>query len=149
MYRPAAQVSVQVVILAAMALIISLETASTNCSVSVYRDKELLSMREDPSPEYSHDALLHVFMKEAMEEAGLAWTDLEAVAVSKGPGSFTGLRIGVAAAKGLCFSLDIPLIGIPTLQSMASQIAISGGVLIPMLDARSRKSRDRGGSRRC
>lgn len=93
-------------------------------------------MREDPSPEYSHDALLHVFMKEAMEEAGLAWTDLEAVAVSKGPGSFTGLRIGVAAAKGLCFSLDIPLIGIPTLQSMASQIAISGGVLIPMLDAR-------------
>ena len=126
----------QVFIFAAMAVILNLETASTNCSVSVYRDKELLSLREDPSPEYSHYALLHVFMKEAMEEAGLAWTDLEAVAVSKGPGSFTGLRIGVAAAKGLCFSLDIPLIGIPTLQSMASQIAISGGVLIPMLDAR-------------
>ena len=62
----------QVFIFAAMAVIINLETASTNCSVSIYRDEELLALREDPSPEYSHDALLHVFMKESMEQAGLA-----------------------------------------------------------------------------
>jgi tRNA threonylcarbamoyladenosine biosynthesis protein TsaB len=119
-----------------MARIISLETASTNCSVSVYEASELLALREDPSPAYTHGELLHVFMEEAMGEAGLQWTDLEAVAVSKGPGSYTGLRIGVAAAKGLCFSLGIPLIAVETLRSMASQCQDAEGVLIPMLDAR-------------
>lgn len=119
-----------------MATILHLETASTNCSVSIFRGAEMLALREDPSPEYSHDALLHLFMREAMADAGLEWGQLEAVAVSKGPGSYTGLRIGVASAKGLCFALDIPLIGIPTLQSMASQLSIPQGVLIPMLDAR-------------
>ena len=119
-----------------MATLISLETASTNCSVSVYRGGALLALKEDPSPEYTHGELLHVFMDEAMEQAGLAWKDLDAVSVSKGPGSYTGLRIGVAAAKGLCFALDLPLIAIPTLQSMAAQVKIDDGVLIPMLDAR-------------
>ena len=119
-----------------MARIISLETASTNCSVSVYQGSELLAIREDPSPDYTHGELLHVFMDEAMREAGLHWADLEAVAVSKGPGSYTGLRIGVAAAKGLCFALGIPLIAVETLKSMAFQFKGAEGVLIPMLDAR-------------
>jgi tRNA threonylcarbamoyladenosine biosynthesis protein TsaB len=119
-----------------MARIISLETASTNCSVSVYQGSELLAIKEDPSPDYTHGELLHVFMDEAMREAGLHWADLEAVAVSKGPGSYTGLRIGVAAAKGLCFALDIPLIAVETLKSMAFQLKGAEGVLIPMLDAR-------------
>ncbi|MCO5725681.1 tRNA (adenosine(37)-N6)-threonylcarbamoyltransferase complex dimerization subunit type 1 TsaB [Robiginitalea marina] len=119
-----------------MATILNLETASTNCSVSIYRGDRLLALREDPSPEYTHGELLHVFMAEAMEEAGLEWAELDAVAVSKGPGSYTGLRIGVAAAKGLCFALDLPLIGAPTLEGMALQVPIREGVLIPMLDAR-------------
>ncbi len=119
-----------------MAKIINLETASTNCSVSVYRGTELLSLKEDPSPRYTHGELLHVFMDEAMDEAGLGWEDLDAVAVSKGPGSYTGLRIGVASAKGLCFALNLPLIAIPTLQSLAAQLPIETGVTIPMLDAR-------------
>ena len=119
-----------------MARIINLETASTNCSVSIYEGNQLLALREDPSPEYTHGELLHVFMEEALKEAGLQAPDLDAVAVSKGPGSYTGLRIGVAAAKGLCFALDLPLIAVPTLESMASQLKIDSGVLIPMLDAR-------------
>ncbi|MEJ2584421.1 MAG: tRNA (adenosine(37)-N6)-threonylcarbamoyltransferase complex dimerization subunit type 1 TsaB [Robiginitalea sp.] len=119
-----------------MARIINLETASTNCSVSIYEGRKLIALREDPSPEYTHGELLHVFMEEALEEAGLKATDLHAVAVSKGPGSYTGLRIGVAAAKGLCFALDLPLIAVPTLESMATQLEIESGVLIPMLDAR-------------
>lgn len=119
-----------------MARIISLETASTNCSVSVYQGSELLVLKEDPSPAYTHGELLHVFMDEALREAGLQWADLDAVAVSKGPGSYTGLRIGVAAAKGLCFALGIPLIAVETLKSMAYQFKDAEGVLIPMLDAR-------------
>jgi tRNA threonylcarbamoyladenosine biosynthesis protein TsaB len=119
-----------------MARIISLETASTNCSVSVYDGDVLLALREDPSPAYTHGELLHVFMEEAMSEAGLQWSALQAVAVSRGPGSYTGLRIGVAAAKGLCFSLGIPLIAVETLRSMAFQLQGATGVLIPMLDAR-------------
>ena len=119
-----------------MARIINLETASTNCSVSIYDGNQLLALREDPSPEYTHGELFHVFMEEALEEAGMRAADLDAVSVSKGPGSYTGLRIGVAAAKGLCFALDLPLIAVPTLESMASQLTIDSGVLIPMLDAR-------------
>ena len=119
-----------------MAWIINLETASTNCSVSIYQGRDLRALREDPSPEYTHGELLHVFMEEALKDAGLQASDLDAVAVSKGPGSYTGLRIGVAAAKGLCFALDLPLIAVPTLESMAAQLEIESGVLIPMLDAR-------------
>ena len=119
-----------------MARIINLETASTNCSVSIYDGRQLLALREDPSPEYTHGELLHSFMEEALKDAGVKASDLDAVGVSKGPGSYTGLRIGVAAAKGLCFALDIPLVAVPTLASMAAQVEIDTGVLIPMLDAR-------------
>ena len=122
--------------LQSMARIINLETASTNCSVSLYEGNRLLALREDPSLVYTHGELLHVFVEEVLREAGLQASDLDAVAVSKGPGSYTGLRIGVAAAKGLCFALDLPLIAVPTLKSMAYQVQIESGVLIPMLDAR-------------
>ncbi|MEO0902513.1 MAG: tRNA (adenosine(37)-N6)-threonylcarbamoyltransferase complex dimerization subunit type 1 TsaB [Bacteroidota bacterium] len=72
-----------------------------------------------------------------MKEASLPFSDLDAIAVSKGPGSYTGLRIGVSAAKGLCFSLDIPLISVPTLQSMARQVKMEENeVIVPVLDAR-------------
>ncbi|MBT8323222.1 MAG: tRNA (adenosine(37)-N6)-threonylcarbamoyltransferase complex dimerization subunit type 1 TsaB [Eudoraea sp.] len=119
-----------------MAVILNLETATTNCSVSVARDGQLLAIREENSKNYSHSEQLHLFIESVLQEAQLNRHDLEAVAVSKGPGSYTGLRIGVAAAKGLCFALDLPLISTPTLESLARQLHITEGYLIPMLDAR-------------
>ena len=120
-----------------MATILHLETATTNCSVSIAKDGEMLVLKENNAANYSHSEQLHVFIKEALEEASLSFSDLDAVAISKGPGSYTGLRIGVSSAKGLCFSLDIPLISIPTLQSMAYQVDLkSGELVIPVLDAR-------------
>ncbi|NVN17857.1 tRNA (adenosine(37)-N6)-threonylcarbamoyltransferase complex dimerization subunit type 1 TsaB [Muricauda sp. HICW] len=120
-----------------MATILHLETATTNCSVSIAKDGEMLVLKENNAANYSHSEQLHVFIKEALEEASLSFSDLDAVAISKGPGSYTGLRIGVSSAKGLCFSLDIPLISVPTLQSMAHQVDLkSGELVIPVLDAR-------------
>ncbi|MDF4202030.1 tRNA (adenosine(37)-N6)-threonylcarbamoyltransferase complex dimerization subunit type 1 TsaB [Maribacter sp. SA7] len=120
-----------------MGVIINLETSSTNCSVCVAKEGEILAIKELNSANYSHAEKLHIFIEEVMKEASLKMEDLEAVAVSKGPGSYTGLRIGVSAAKGLCYALGIPLISISTLKSMASQVKINNDeVLIPVLDAR-------------
>jgi tRNA threonylcarbamoyladenosine biosynthesis protein TsaB len=119
-----------------MAFILQLETASTNCSVSLAREGELLASKEHNSPSFSHSEQLHLFISEVMEEAGVSLQQLNAIAVSKGPGSYTGLRIGVSAAKGLCYVLDIPLISTPTLRGMALQKEITSGFIIPMLDAR-------------
>lgn len=120
-----------------MGLILNLETATTNCSVSVAKDGALLAIKEHDTPNYSHSEQLHVFMQEVLEQASISFANLDAIAVSKGPGSYTGLRIGVSAAKGLCFSLDIPLISVPTLQSMAFQAREAEvDFIIPLLDAR-------------
>jgi tRNA threonylcarbamoyladenosine biosynthesis protein TsaB len=120
-----------------MAIILNLETATTNCSVSISKGNELISLKENNAMSYSHSEQLHTFIKEALTEASLSFSDLNAVAISKGPGSYTGLRIGVSAAKGLCFSLDLPLISVPTLESMAHQVNLGEGELvIPVLDAR-------------
>ena len=118
-----------------MARILNLETATTNCSVSISLDGELVSIKEENTPNYSHAEQLHIFIKEAL--AATSFSDIDAIAVSKGPGSYTGLRIGVSAAKGLCFSLDLPLISIPTLESMANQIQVGEDeIILPVLDAR-------------
>ncbi|HUH46290.1 MAG TPA: tRNA (adenosine(37)-N6)-threonylcarbamoyltransferase complex dimerization subunit type 1 TsaB [Arenibacter sp.] len=120
-----------------MAVIINLETATTNCSVSIARNGELIQLREDNSPQYSHSEQLHLFVQEALQEASLSFRDISAIAVSKGPGSYTGLRIGVSAAKGLCFSLDLPLISVPTLEVLAKQEVDKGhDFIVPLLDAR-------------
>ncbi|WP_445385905.1 tRNA (adenosine(37)-N6)-threonylcarbamoyltransferase complex dimerization subunit type 1 TsaB [Robiginitalea sp. IMCC44478] len=119
-----------------MAWILNLETAGTNCSVSLYKNQDLVAIREDNSPGYSHAELLHLYIEEVVVEAGIALADLQAIAVSKGPGSYTGLRIGVASAKGLCFALDIPLISIPTLESLARQLTPAEGLIVPLMDAR-------------
>lgn len=119
-----------------MAWILNLETAGTNCSVSLFKGPELVALREDNSPGYSHAELLHLYIEEVVKEAGISLSDLQAIAVSMGPGSYTGLRIGVASAKGLCFALDIPLISIPTLESLAWQLSPSDGVIVPLMDAR-------------
>ncbi len=120
-----------------MALILNLETATTNCSVSIAKEGSILVVKEHDTPNYSHSEQLHVFIQEVLKEASLSIEDLDAVAVSKGPGSYTGLRIGVSAAKGLCFALNIPLISIPTLSNMAEQARNSKmDYIIPVLDAR-------------
>ena len=119
-----------------MDYILNIETATTNCSVSISRNGELLALKEDNSLDYSHAESLHVFIEDIFRLSGLERTQLNAVAVSKGPGSYTGLRIGVSAAKGLCFALDIPLISVDTLESLAHQVETNDGVIIPMLDAR-------------
>ncbi|PKD17528.1 tRNA threonylcarbamoyladenosine biosynthesis protein TsaB [Salegentibacter salinarum] len=119
-----------------MALILCLETATTNCSVALSKDGVQLALKEDKSNNYSHAEKLHIFIDEILKENNLAVTDLDAIAVSKGPGSYTGLRIGVSTAKGLCFSLDIPLISIATLASLATQVELDKGFIIAMLDAR-------------
>lgn len=133
-----------------MALILCLETATTSCSVALSKNGAVLAIRE-VNEGYTHSENLTVFAEEVMKEAGASFDDLDAIAVSKGPGSYTGLRIGVSAAKGFCFALDKPLIAINTLRAMATGIAglrdlspaLSGGefhaeqyLLCPMIDAR-------------
>lgn len=114
-----------------------IETATTNCSVALGKGGELLALKEDYSDNYSHAERLHLFIEEILKENGLSPRDLSAIAVSKGPGSYTGLRIGVSAAKGLCFSLDLPLISVATLTSLARQVDPNAGAyVIPLLDAR-------------
>ena len=119
-----------------MALILCLETATTNCSVALSKDGALLALKEDKSNNYSHAEKLHIFIDEILKENNLSVANLDAIAVSKGPGSYTGLRIGVSTAKGLCFSLNIPLIAIATLASLAAQVKPENAFVIPMLDAR-------------
>ncbi|QNJ97841.1 tRNA (adenosine(37)-N6)-threonylcarbamoyltransferase complex dimerization subunit type 1 TsaB [Constantimarinum furrinae] len=119
-----------------MATILCLETATTNCSVALSVNGSVISLREDDSPGFSHAEKLHVFIEEVLREGRLKNKDIDAIAVSRGPGSYTGLRIGVSAAKGMCFALDIPLLSIATLQSLAAGVMSSEGLVIPMLDAR-------------
>jgi tRNA threonylcarbamoyladenosine biosynthesis protein TsaB len=122
-----------------MALILNIETATQVCSVSLSDGKEILAIRE------SHEKNIHatkvtIFSEEVLQEAGKTMSDIKAVAVSKGPGSYTGLRIGVSAAKGFCYALEIPLISVPTLQSMALgalKVLNDKSILYcPMIDAR-------------
>lgn len=119
-----------------MSVILSIETATTNCSVSLSKEGETFALKEDYNNNYSHAERLHVFIEQILKENTISKSELCAVAVSKGPGSYTGLRIGVSAAKGLCFALNIPLIAVPTLDSLAHQINVKNGVIIPLLDAR-------------
>lgn len=119
-----------------MTYILNLETATKNCSVSISQDGKTILCKEMAEAGYSHAEKLHVFIEESLKESKLSFNDLSAIAVSQGPGSYTGLRIGVSAAKGLCFALNLPLISVDTLQVLASQLSITEGVVIPMIDAR-------------
>jgi tRNA threonylcarbamoyladenosine biosynthesis protein TsaB len=106
-----------------MALILCLETATEVCSVALFRDDTLLGIRES-SERNVHSAMLTSFIEEVVKSANVSYHALGAIAVSMGPGSYTGLRIGVASAKGLCYALDKPLIAVPTLQAMAVGIRL-------------------------
>lgn len=116
--------------------ILNIETATKKCSVSIAKKGETIALREIAEEGYSHAEKLHVFIEELISESKITFKDLNAIAVSQGPGSYTGLRIGVSSAKGLCYALNIPLIAVDTLQSLAAQISISNGFIIPMIDAR-------------
>lgn len=123
-----------------MALILNIETSTDICSVALAQNGKVLSLHEEQEGK-NHASLLTTLIIRCFDSIGLQLTDLDAVAVSKGPGSFTGLRIGVATAKGLCYSLDKPLISVNTLQSMASNFMNKypeekNIVLCPMIDAR-------------
>lgn len=119
-----------------MAIILNIETSTTNCSVSLSKQGETFALLEDNSKEFSHAERLHVYIERLLAENNLTANQLDAIAVSKGPGSYTGLRIGVSAAKGLCFALDKPLIAVSTLEALAHQFTIEKGVIVSMLDAR-------------
>ena len=119
-----------------MALILNIETSTTNCSVSLSKDEETLILKEDNDSGYSHAEKLHLYIKWVIDHSSFKPSDLDAISVSKGPGSYTGLRIGVSTAKGLCYALDKPLIAVPTLEALAYQIKVDSGLIVPMLDAR-------------
>ena len=102
-----------------MSLILNIETSTKNCSVSLAENGNVIGLKELNDGNYSHAEKLHVFIEQVVQEATKSFKDLDAIAVSKGPGSYTGLRIGVSSVKGLCFALDIPLISVSTLQSLA------------------------------
>jgi tRNA threonylcarbamoyladenosine biosynthesis protein TsaB len=125
-------------------MIICLETATNLCSVALCDSAGVISLRESDESK-SHASLLTVFIDEILHENGIRVSDLQAVAVSKGPGSYTGLRIGVSVAKGIAYGASIPLIGVETTFSMFCGIAESkyyngkfdeNSLFCPMLDAR-------------
>jgi len=127
-----------------MAIILGIETAASICSVALVNDAKLLAMRESVGVR-EHSASLTGFIADVFNEAGLSYQDLDAIAVSMGPGSYTGLRIGVSTAKGLSYALDKPIIAIDTLKAMAWQAlqkcnlenrTILNSLFCPMLDAR-------------
>ena len=119
-----------------LSFILHIETSTKNCSVSIAKCGELISLKEINNGAYSHSEMLHPLIKEALLESKLTIKEIEAIAVGKGPGSYTGLRIGVSAAKGLCFANDIPLISINSLEILAHSTTIDKGYIIPMIDAR-------------
>ena len=123
-----------------MPTILHIESSTKTCSSCVAKDGEVLAIRETHDEQYSHAEKLAVYIDEVIKEAGGS-TALDAVCVSRGPGSYTGLRIGVSAAKGLCFSLDIPLLSVTSLESLTElardEVKIdSEDVFMPMIDAR-------------
>lgn len=117
-------------------LILNIETATTNCSVSLSNNEKTIALKEEAKNGYSHAEKLHIFIDAVLKEANVNLQDLDAIAISKGPGSYTGLRIGVSSAKGLCYALNKPLISIPTLHALAYQVNCKNGIIVPMLDAR-------------
>ena len=118
--------------------ILNIETSTKACSVAIHNDGKLLNCKESVTEEFSHSEKLLLFISDVMNESRISFSQLNAVAVSMGPGSYTGLRIGVSTAKGLCYALDIPLISVSTLQAMAyGMLNVSKADLFcPMIDAR-------------
>ncbi|AWU40048.1 tRNA (adenosine(37)-N6)-threonylcarbamoyltransferase complex dimerization subunit type 1 TsaB [Blattabacterium punctulatus] len=120
-----------------MSLILNLETSTKNCSVSISKNGICITSIEECSEKYLHSEKLHTFIQYAIKISKIDINDLQSICVSKGPGSYTSLRIGISAAKGLCFSLGIPLLSLDSLTIMSQKIDIKDGFLIPMIHAKS------------
>ena len=122
-----------------MALILNIDTSSPVCSVCLSEDGNVIAERNDLS-ENKHASRLTTFIHELLNEQDVGLKDLSAVALSSGPGSYTGLRIGASVAKGICYGLDKPIISVSTLQGLAYVMSMTqpdpDGIYIPMLDAR-------------
>ena len=122
-----------------MARIILIETSTALCSVALAEDGVCTHYKASPEPR-AHAAMTAPFVKDILDEAGLKVSDCDAVCVSKGPGSYTGLRVGSSTAKGLCFGAGIPLIAVGTLEVLAAQAIASPApaisAIVPMIDAR-------------
>ena len=123
-----------------MSLILALETSTTVCSIALFQDRQLLGASE-LQIEKSHSSHITVMISQLVENCGATLKELSAVAVSGGPGSYTGLRIGTSTAKGLCYSLDVPLLEVSTLYGLAAQVIQATPqperyLFCPMLDAR-------------
>ena len=120
------------------AVLLFIETASPICSVCVSRGKEVIATAKSIEANV-HASMLAVLIQQVLEKANVRVCELQAVCVSEGPGSYTGLRIGLSTAKGICYAAELPLILIPTLQAMAhgiKQYASAGSTILPVLDAR-------------
>jgi len=124
-----------------MPKILCIETATEVCSVAISSQGKLLALEENHEGN-AHASQLHLLVQKVLDSAGISLQDLDAVAVSKGPGSYTGLRVGVSTAKGYCYALGIPLIAINTLESLVRAQGLgerqqeTTSLYIPMLDAR-------------
>lgn len=117
--------------------ILHLETSSRNCSVAISDGEELLCLCEEVSENYKQSESLHTFVEWALEGAEISLKDLDAVSLGKGPGSYTGLRIGASSAKGFCFGLNIPLLAVNSMETMVEPFLNQGyEMLIPLIDAR-------------
>ena len=121
-----------------MAIILALDTSTKNCSVALFNGNNIIALKEKNSDGYAHAEKLTLFIEEVIKSANLTLKEIQAIAISKGPGSYTGLRIGTSTAKGLCYALDIPLISISTLKAMAFTMAKNHVIDIycPMIDAK-------------
>ncbi len=117
--------------------ILHIETSSKNCSVAISDGENLLCLCEEVSDNYKQSESLHSFVEWALEGAEISLKDLDAVSLGKGPGSYTGLRIGAASAKGFCYGLKLPLIAVNSLDSMVEEFVNQGfELIIPLIDAR-------------
>lgn len=117
--------------------ILHLETSSRNCSVSISNGNKLISTCEEISESLNQSEKLHRFVQWALEGASLELKDLDVISLGKGPGSYTGLRIGASAAKGFCFGLEIPLVASESIATLARPfIGKEYDLIIPLIDAR-------------
>lgn len=117
--------------------ILYIETSSKNCSVAISDDENLLCVCEEVSENYKQSESLHSFVEWALEGAGISIKEIEAVSLGKGPGSYTGLRIGASSAKGFCYGLKVPLVAINSMESMIEPfLGQNYDYIVPLIDAR-------------
>lgn len=119
-----------------MNTILHIETATKVCSVAISENSTIIDLVEFRDDNYSHSEKLNLLIIDLLNQNNLTFNDISAVAISEGPGSYTGLRIGTSTAKGICYGKDIPLISVNTLQALCEIAPIENGIKVPMIDAR-------------